>query len=168
MIINRQFAMPNGNTFQIKPIKALIEKYIKGKEVIVGPFANSNKFATITNDLDSQYDTTYHMDALDFLKTLEDNSVDVVLWDPPYSPRQVAECYKKFGMTVTIETTQSSYWSKQRKEIARIVKPGGYVLSFAWNSTGIGDKYGFEHIEILLVPHGGQHNDTICTVEQKQ
>jgi len=27
---------------------------------------------------------------------------------------------------------------------------------------------GFEIIEILLVPHGSRHNDTIITVEEKQ
>ena len=79
--------MPNSNTFSIKPIKELIEKYATGK--IVDPFANNNKLATVTNDLDTQYDTDYHMDALDFLKIFDDNSVDTVLYDPPYSPRQV-------------------------------------------------------------------------------
>lgn len=53
-----------------------------------------NKLATVTNDLDAQYDTDYHMDALDFLKIFDDNSVDTVLYNPPYSPRQVSECYK--------------------------------------------------------------------------
>lgn len=32
---------------------------------------------------------------------------------------------------------------------------------------GIGKKNGFEIIEILLVAHGGMHNDTIVTVERK-
>lgn len=32
---------------------------------------------------------------------------------------------------------------------------------------GIGIKYGFEIQEILLVPHGGWHNDTIVVVEKK-
>ena len=93
MIINRIWQMPSSNTFSIKPIKELIEKYATGK--IIDPFANSNKLATVTNDLDTQYDTDYHMDALDFLKIFDDNSVDTVLYDPPYSPRQVSECYKK-------------------------------------------------------------------------
>ena len=79
--------------------------------------ANSNKFATITNDLDPQYDTTYHMDATDFLKMFEDESVDTVLYDAPYSPRQISECYKNLGMSVNYQTTQSSYWSKQKAEI---------------------------------------------------
>ncbi len=58
-------------------------------------------------------------------------------------------------------------WANQKKEIARIVKVGGKVISFGWNSGGIGKKYGFEITRILLVPHGGHHNDTIVTVEEK-
>lgn len=166
MKIRRQWAMPNSNTFEIEPIKQLIQKYANG--VIVDPFANSNKFGTITNDINPAFDTTYHLDATDFLKQLNDNCADVVLYDPPYSPRQVAECYKQFGQTVNMETTQASYWSEQKKQISRILKPNGICITCSWNSGGIGMKYGFEIIEILLVPHGGWHNDTIVTVEQKQ
>ena len=94
-------------------------------------------------------------------------SVDTVLYDPPYSPRQVSECYKKFGQTVNMQTTQASYWSKQKEQIGRIVKPNGIVITCSWNSGGIGKKYGFEIEEILLVAHGGWHNDTIVVVERK-
>lgn len=165
MEINRVWSMPNSNTFSIKAIGDLINKYANG--VIIDPFANSNKFATITNDLDPQYDTTYHMDALDFLKMFDDNSVDVVLFDPPYSPRQISECYKKLDMSVDMKTTQASYWANQKAEIGRIVKPGGYVITCSWNSGGIGKKYGFEIQEILMVAHGGWHNDTIVVVDKK-
>lgn len=55
----------------------------------------------------------------------------------------------------------------KKKEISRIVKRGGKVITFGWNSGGIGQKYGFEIERILLVPHGGWHNDTICVVERK-
>jgi hypothetical protein len=162
--------MPNKNTFDIKPIKELINKYLEKlpeNPVIIDPFANKNQIATITNDLDPQYKTTYNMDATDFLKLMLDNSVDMVLYDPPFSSRQVSEAYKKFDMSVNMETTQASYWSKQKQEIGRIVKKGGYVVTCGWNSGGIGKKYGFEIIEILLVPHGGWHNDTIVVIEKK-
>ena len=165
MQINRVWAMPNSKTFQIKPIRELINKYAYG--VIIDPFANDSKIGTITNDLDEQYDTDYHMDALDFLKMFGDNSVDTVLYDPPYSPRQVSECYTLLGKTVNMQTTQASYWSKQKEQIGRIVKKDGIVITCCWNSGGIGNKYGFEIEEILLVPHGGWHNDTIVTVERK-
>ena len=91
----------------------------------------------------------------------------MVLYDPPYSPRQVSECYKALNKTVNMQTTQSSYWGNQKKEISRIVKQDGIVITCGWNSGGIGKSNGFEIIEILLVPHGGWHNDTIITVEKK-
>lgn len=166
MQINRKWCMPNKNTFDMEPIKEIIDKYTVG-EVIIDPFANKNKIATITNDLDEQYDTNYHMDATDFLKMFEDNSVDMVLYDPPYSPIQVSECYKSLGKTVNMQTTQASYWSNQKKEIGRILKPNGIVITCGWNSGGIGKKYGMEIQEILLVSHGRWHNDTIVTVEKK-
>lgn len=164
--IQRQWAMPNKNTFDIKPIKELIQSELTNG-IWIDPFANQNKLATITNDLNPDFDTDYHMDALDFLKTFQNESVDGVLYDPPYSPRQVTECYQGVGMNVTSETTRASFWGNQKKEISRIVKPGGKVITFGWNSGGIGRKYGFEITRILLVPHGGWHNDTICTVEVK-
>ena len=165
MEISRVWQMPNSKTFSIKPIEELIQKYAFG--TIIDPFANSSKLATITNDLDTQYDTDYHMDALDFLKMFETQSVDTVLYDPPYSPRQVSECYKNLGQAVNMQTTQSSYWAKQKEQIGRIVKMDGIVITCSWNSGGIGKKYGFRMEEILLVSHGGWHNDTIITVERK-
>ena len=87
IIFNRVWNMPNKNTFDIKPIKELIEKYFKDEYVSVDPFANKSRICRITNDLDPDMDTTYHLDAIDFLKTFEDNSVDFVLYDPPFSSR---------------------------------------------------------------------------------
>lgn len=166
--IERKWCMPNKNTFDIKPIKELLIEEVDNSKLWIDPFANKNKIASITNDLNPEYDTDYHLDALEFLKTFADNSVDGVLYDPPYSPRQVSECYKHVGYNVTNETTRASFWGNHKKEISRIVKTGGKVITFGWNSGGIGKKYGFEIERILLVPHGGWHNDTICTVEIKK
>lgn len=168
MIFNRIWAMPNSNTFQIKPIRGLLTKYRPYPGIIIDPFANSSKWATITNDLNPEYDTDYHLDALDFLKLFENETVDMVVYDPPYSLRQVSECYKNVGIPVTSETTQSSWRSKHLDEITRIVKPEGLVICFGWNSSGVGIKRGFRLEEVLLVPHGGSHNDTIVTVERRK
>jgi hypothetical protein len=165
--IERIWSMPNKNTFEIAPIKKLLTEEVDLTLIWIDPFANRNKIASITNDLNMTYDTTYHMDALDFLKMFADESVDGVLYDPPYSPRQVSECYNDVGYNVTWDTTKASFWGNHKREISRIVKKGGKVITFGWNSGGIGYKYGFEITRILLVPHGGWHNDTICTVEIK-
>lgn len=169
MIMTRKWAMPSANTFSIPPIKDIINKYIhlSNAKVIVDPFANSSKIGTITNDLDPQYDTDYHMDALEFLKMLPTNNAAICLNDPPYSPQQVVECYTKLNKTVDAQSTNAQFWTKLKSEIARITKVGGYALSFGWNSGGIGKNNGFEIVEILLVAHGGMHHDTIVTVERK-
>lgn len=41
------------------------------------------------------------------------------------------------------------------------------LLLLVHGIQGVGIKYGFEIQEILLVPHGGWHNDTIVVVEKK-
>lgn len=164
--IERVWAMPNKNTFDIKPIHDLIVDELTDG-LWIDPFANKNKLASVTNDLNKDFDTDYHLDALEFMKLFDSNSVDGVLYDPPYSPRQVSECYNDVGYEVTWDTTKASFWGNHKREISRIVKIGGKVITFGWNSGGIGRKYGFEICRILLVPHGGWHNDTICTVEIK-
>lgn len=168
MNINRVWAMPNKNTFSIKPIEELLERFVdKENKLWLDPFANSSKVATITNDIDYDYDTDYHLDVLEFFNLFKDSSVDGVLLDPVYSARQLAECYKKLNLSVNKETTQASFWSNAKNEVARVLKVGGLAISFGWNSSGVGKKRGFDIVEILLVPHGSNHNDTIVTVERK-
>lgn len=157
--------MPNSKTFSIKPIKELIARYNRG--LGADAFARDSKLVEITNDLDPSTSAKFHLDAADFLETLKDNSIDFFLFDPPYSPRQVSECYKKLGRTVTMTDTSAAFWSKLKKLISRKLKVGGTVITFGWCSNGVGKTNGFEIEEILIVAHGGWHNDTICTVERK-
>ena len=169
MEITRAWAMPNSDTFSIPPIKKLLERYVE-PIIIVDPFVRHSPFKKqcVSNDLDTSIEADYHMDALDFLKRFGDEEVNLVLFDPPYSPRQVSECYRKMEKTVNMQTTQSSFWGNLKKEIGRILTPSGVCISFGWNSGGIGKNLNFKIEEILLVAHGGWHNDTIVTVERKQ
>ena len=64
--IERVWAMPNKNTFDIKPINQLIKEELTDG-LWIDPFANQNKLATITNDLSLEFDTDYHLDALDYM-----------------------------------------------------------------------------------------------------
>ena len=172
MKFGRIWAMPNKSTFSIIPIAQLLKEEIH-EGLWIDPFCGNFKIwhnkdiLFLTNDLNPDIPAMYHMDALDFLKTFADNSVDGVLYDPPYSLRQVSECYKGVGVAVTSEITRSSWRSKHIDEIARILKPGGKAICFGWNSNGVGKTRGMKMAKVLLVPHGGSHNDTICTVEIK-
>jgi hypothetical protein len=155
--------MPNKNTFSILPIKELLQSEM-GVGRWVDPYARNSCIEAITNDLNPETSAQYHMDAIDFLKMFDTESVDGVLYDPPYSLRQVKECYNGIGLKLTHEDT-TGHISAAKNEISRILRPGGKAISFGWNSNGIGEKRGFDKTRILIVAHGGLHNDTICVVE---
>lgn len=169
IIITREWAMPNANTFTIPPIKKVVEQYARGGGVIVDPFANKCKYGTITNDLNPEFDTTFHLDALQFLRQLQPEIADLVLYDPPYSIRQASEMYKSYGIDKQeVNVANMRYWAECKNEVARICKTGGRVICCGWNSNGLGKNRGFTMTEILLVSHGGGKNDTIVTVEYKE
>ena len=80
---------------------------------------------------------------------------------------QNRKIYARHGVKNELFGVSFANLGKLKKEIKRIVHPDGLVLSFGWNSGGIGKTNGFEMLEILLVNHGGPHNDTICVAERK-
>ena len=169
MNIQKRWAMPNGNTFTIGPIKEFVEAEVAKGGVLVDPFANNCKYGTITNDLNPEYDTTYHMDALEFLKSLGSNSADLVLYDPPYSITQAAQLYRDYGKDkLEVSVANMRYWKLIKDNIARILKANGRVMCFGWNTNGLGKGRGFEMTDILIVSHGGSKNDTLCTLEYKK
>lgn len=162
--------MPNSDTFSVKPIGEFVQRYLSESLVSVDPFARNKRWATYTNDLDPETKAEHHMDAEAFLKLLAHQKVsaDLVIFDPPYSPRQISECYKKVGLEVGMKETQSALlYQRVRDAIAPICEAGSIVLSFGWNTVGMGKKHGFQQIEIMLCCHGGARNDTICLAERK-
>ena len=144
-IIERSWAMPSHETFSILPIKKLIAE-------------------ELGNDFVDPFPYPFKRDALEFLKEFPTESVQNLAFDPPYSVRQLKEKYQQAGLSYE---TRPTYWKNLKAEISRIMKPNGTVISFGWNSGGIGITLGFKIKRILLVAHGGIHNDTICTVEKK-
>jgi hypothetical protein len=166
--IRREWAMPNSETFDIPPIGAFVKKYLAASKVSVDPFARNKNWATYTNDLNTATTADHHMDATEFLATLPANHCDLVIVDPPYSPRQVKECYDSIGVKMKqTDALLGFVRGKLREQIGRILAPGGVVLWFGWNSTGLGKKYDMTMLEILLVCHGSDHNDTICMAESR-
>lgn len=166
MEISRKWAMPSHHTFTIKPIAELISKYVGNGIGWIDPFAGENSPAEITNDLNPDKPAKFHLHAKEFAAQLT-GEYNGVLFDPPYSLRQVKECYEKIGVKLFQEDTQR-FPQNVKELIADKIKPGGYAITFGWNSQGFGKNLGFEMIEVLLVPHGRSHNDTICTVERKK
>lgn len=169
MNFTRVWAMPSADTFDIPPIGQIVKRYLRASKVSVDPFARNKRWATYTNDLNPETAAEYHLDALEFLNGLKrrEITVDLIIFDPPYSTRQVAEMYAQVGRETSMQDTQAKSWTDWKEAACAIAAPDCIAISCGWNSAGMGLKNNFELLEILLVPHGGMHNDTIVTVERK-
>ena len=167
---SRQWAMPSADTFSVKPIGDFVGRWLPKGSISADPFARNSKLATYRNDLNPQTSARWHMQAVDFLIMLADCGVevDVLILDPPYSPRQITECYAASGLKASMQDTQSARLYRRVRDAGdALLKPGGVVLSFGWNTVGMGKSRGYSLAEVMLVCHGGAHNDTICLAERK-
>lgn len=168
--ISRVWAMPNSCTFQIKPIREFVLKYVDASKVSVDPYARNSRWCTYTNDLNPHTMADYHMDSLEFVEHLAECGVkaDLIIHDPPYSPRQVKEMYDGIGRKMKQDEALLGFMRKRLKAaFMRIATPDMTVLTFGWNSVGMGVTLGFHIEEIMLVCHGSDHNDTICVAERR-
>jgi hypothetical protein len=142
VICRYEWAMPNKNTFSIKPISELIERYVpqtKKTKVWIDPFANAsnfNKLMTYTNDINPEFKTTHHMDALEFMRSLPTSSVDGVLFDPPYTIHQINQVYKGYGDLKPVKQATAYY-----SEIDRICKKEACVIEFGYTGGGCRGHY---------------------------
>jgi hypothetical protein len=162
--------MPSSETFSIRPVAMLLDRWLEPGWTIVDPFARNSSRGTLTNDLNPDTKARFHFKATEFLQRTITTGVvaDAGLLDPPYSPRQIKDCYQLVGMPVDRCATQHAKLIADAKDaMAPLIRLGGIVVTCGWNSQGMGRKRGFEVMEILLIQHGGSHNDTIVTVERR-
>lgn len=172
MIITKAWAMPSAWTFTIKPIKALLDRYVGDGSGWVDMYAGMNSPAEYTNDMLQNRNALFNLDALDFCTSVlpglkPAGGFNGVLFDPPYSYRQVSEHYKEVGKKATAMDTSANFYNRVMNAVCDQIKPGGFAITCGWNTNAFGKNRGFEQIEILIVAHGGHHNDTLVTVERK-
>lgn len=172
MMFSRKWAMPNPETFAVPPIREFVRKYLANAAVSVDPFARNSKLALLTNDLDPGTEAGSHADAEDWLKALAGEGAflaDVALFDPPYSPDQMARAYQKVRLKKDRGGSRNSEtYRRVRDALLPVLAPAAVVLSFGWNTAGMGKGRGFEIVEIMAVCHGGAHNDTLCVAEVRK
>lgn len=169
--IFRTFAMPSADTLSIPPIEQWAKWHLRNAKTIVDPFARNCRLSHYRNDLSTETAAEWHMDAEEFLVFLKKDKgimADAIIFDPPYSPRQITEVYQSVGKQVTMQDTQSAAMYRRVRDAADdLLAPGGIALSFGWNSCGFGVVRNYEPVDMLIVCHGGAHNDTICVAERK-
>lgn len=167
---SRVWDMPNSETFSVVTIGNFVKRYLLKSKISIDPFARNKRWATHTNDLNPNTAATHHMEAEPFLKMLGEQNVkaDLFIFDPPYSPRQLKECYDGIGKKMQLEDGQTARLRSIWRDAAMpLLNDDAVVLSFGWNTVGFGNSLGFAIEEIMMVCHVADHNDTICMAERK-
>ncbi|MGD0103718.1 MAG: hypothetical protein ABSC06_06735 [Rhodopila sp.] len=161
--------MPSAETFSNPPVAALLRRLLLAGMSVVDPFARNARWGTVTNDLNPRTTADYHLDCNVFLDLMgcHGRKLDAGVLDPPYSARQVKECYEGFGKTVIQADTQMGWMRECKDKLDRVITPGGIVISCGWSIGQMGINRGYNIEEILLVAHGGGRHDTIISVERK-
>ena len=161
-IIDRHLAQHNSDTF---PFACRI----------LDPFAR-NSFTTqleyaVTNDLNPVMPTDYHLEANDFceliLKEHGEAQYDIILWDPPYTLRQLKELYDGIGMHLFQEQVQNM-WGRALKACDKLLKVNGHFISLGYTTKGIRSrKFVTDEIHVFQSNHTPDAYDTLLTVQRK-
>jgi len=133
-----------------------------GQLTICDPFARNCLLAhPHTNDIDPDTKAVHHLDAAEYLCNQETSSFDAVIFDPPFSENQATRY--EHG-TTNVYTTPGAM-QKLMEEVERILRPGGVLVKFGYNTTR--HKGHFDLLEVIIVNHGGNHNDTLVSLWRK-
>lgn len=155
-------------TFRDPVIKRWTEQRLAGR--VLNLFAGETSLShpdpdgdgeIITNDMDPSIDTDYSLEVgvgTDLTEHFGRETFDTVLLDPPYSTRKGREKYN--GRHVDNMT-------ELKKAVAPIVRPGGTSILLGYDSSGLGQRRGFDVNEIGVFNFTGNHHDTLAIVETK-
>ena len=116
------------------------------------------------------FETDYNLEFQEFAKVMAacGAEFDLILFDPPYSLRQLKEHYDGIGSKMALWQSQNM-WKEGKDFLARQVRAGGYVISLGWTTSGFGKKRGFKKVAVHVFEQAAREDRyaLLVTVEQK-
>ena len=141
-------------------------KEIEPGPEIADPFARDCRLAKYTNDLDPNTQATNHLEALDFLSSFDRDSLDLVIFDPPFSERQTHDKYDGFG--INLYASNGVLMSDCHKAADLSIKPGGHLLKFGYNCNTWSHNFDLVALWIVQKTHKNHNNSTIVSLWQNK
>jgi len=153
MKLSYLFSMPEPYTFDMPKVLEWTTKQLVGR--VLNVFCGKNKIKGAVNcDIDPDMHPDVLCDAMQLSEIFSPMEFDTAILDPPYSMHQAVGNYNGH---------HCHQITAVRDQLVDLVKKR--LIWFGWS---IPATPGFKKTEILLVGHGGSHNATICTVEDRQ
>ena len=184
MILQHYYTQINSEPFSNNHVRKIIDRHIRrcfsdcvpDDIIMIDPFAR-NSFTTrehycITNDLNEEMPTGFHLEANDFLEVMLDKlgpgSVDLIVFDPPYTLRQLRDLYENIGADLEIWQVQNM-WGRAKDAAAKLLRTNGFFISLGYHTHGLGRYRGFQKEEIHIMEsfHSPDAYDILVTVERK-
>jgi hypothetical protein len=147
-------------TFQYTPARRFVEKRLEGcvLNACAGKTNLNHDGEIVRNDLNPDRDADTHLDVAEIADYFPSQSFDTVVFDPPFDQKQADEKYDG----VHAKDVYSAL-----RQFNELIRPGGIVICFGWNSWGMRSFGAFERVETILFQRGPIHRDVIATVDRR-
>ena len=125
-------------------------------------FSGASLVGDVRVDINEETPATHHEEVLEFLKKQKNESFAVVIADPPYNLKNM----KRYRAKTWVVGADVRRTSLLKREINRVLKPGGVVIFKHWFDFAPGKKY--ELVAQVITKYGGYRRITILTVYKKK
>jgi len=147
-------------TFEYTPARNFVEEHLTGRALnaCAGKKTLNHDGEIHRNDLNPELNADTHHDVAEIDAHFEPQSFDTVVFDPPFDEKQAETKYDGLHAMDVYAALEA---------FEKIVRPGGRVICFGWNSWGMRSFPAFERVETVLFQRGPIHRDVIATVDER-
>lgn len=147
-------------TFQYTPARSFVEKRLEGRvlNACAGQTKLNHDGEIVRNDLNPDRDAETRHDVVEIADHFPSESFDTVIFDPPFDEKQAETKYDGLHAKDVYSALE---------QFNQLVRPGGLVICFGWNSWGMRSFGAFERVDTVLFQRGPIHRDVIATVDRR-
>lgn len=147
-------------TFEYPPALNIVREWMHGRvlNACAGKTVLDHDDEVVRNDFNPDRDADTYHDVAEIATHFPPQSFDTVVFDPPFDEKQAETKYD--GMHAM------DVWAAL-EGFNELVRPGGTVICFGWNSWGMSTFAAFERRETVLLRRGPMLRDVIVAVDER-
>lgn len=151
------------DTFVPDKITRVLDQYIDSEDTVLNTCAGETTIQAdeIRNDIDDKKPADYHVDCREISSEV-DQSVDVVLHDPPFSLHQATH-------TWDLDPEQWPGYMPVHREVQSLLEDGGYLIQAGFSAVPVAAEVRdcYDRQAIVVCNQLGRQDDWILTVDEK-